>query len=238
MTQDPHVALKQAAAERAVEFVQSGMVVGLGTGSTAIFATRRIGALLRDGTLRDVSGFPTSRATADEARALGIPLLDDDLPKSIDVTIDGADEVDPQLELIKGGGGALLREKIVAQASRREIIVVDESKLSPVLGTRWALPIEVIPFGWRSQARFIEGLGGRVVVRQDGHGAPFRTDQGNIILDCAFGPIAALQDLAAQLAGRAGIVEHGLFLGIATDLIIAATDGIRHVTRSGAQRTR
>src|SRR5512147_1938589 len=105
MTQDPQAALKQAAAERAVDFVQSGMVVGLGTGSTAIFATRRIGALLRAGTLRDIAGFPTSKATADEARALGIPLLDDDLPKSIDVTIDGADEVDPQLELIKGGGG-------------------------------------------------------------------------------------------------------------------------------------
>jgi ribose 5-phosphate isomerase A len=236
MTQDPQAALKQAAAERAVEFVQSGMVVGLGTGSTAIFATRRIGALLRDGTLRDVTGFPTSKATADEARALGIPLLDDELPKAIDVTIDGADEVDPQLELIKGGGGALLREKIVAQASRREIIVVDESKLSPVLGTRWALPVEVIPFGWRSTARFIEGLGGRPVVRQDGHGAPFRTDQGNIILDCAFGPIAQPVDLAAQLAGRAGIVEHGLFLGIATDLIIAAQGGVRHVTRPGGQR--
>jgi ribose 5-phosphate isomerase A len=236
MTQDPHADLKQAAAERAVDFVQSGMVVGLGTGSTAIFATRRIGALLRDGTLRDVTGFPTSKATADEARALGIPLLGDDLPKSIDVTIDGADEVDPQLELIKGGGGALLREKIVAQATRREIIVVDESKLSPVLGTRWALPIEVIPFGWRSQARFIEELGGRVVVRQDGHGAPFRTDQGNLILDCAFGPIAQLQALATQLAARAGIVEHGLFLGITTDLIIAAKDGIRHMTRSGDKR--
>jgi ribose 5-phosphate isomerase A len=204
MTQDPQVALKQAAAERAVEFVQSGMVVGLGTGSTAIFATRRIGALLRDGTLRDVSGFPTSKATADEARALGIPLLDDDLPTSIDVTIDGADEVDPQLELIKGGGGALLREKIVAQASRREIIVVDESKLSPVLGTRWALPIQVIPFGWRSQARFIEGLGGRVVVRQDGHGAPFRTDRGSLILDCAFGPIAGCATGPRRPARRAG----------------------------------
>ncbi len=232
MPQDPFAACKQAAAERAADFVQSGMVVGLGTGSTAIFATRRIGALLRDGTLRDVTGFPTSKATADEARTLGIPLLAEELPRTIDLTIDGADEVDPQLELIKGGGGALLREKIVAEASRREVIVVDESKLSPVLGTRCALPVEVIPFGWQSQARFIEALGGRAVVRQAGKGAPFRTDQGNLILDCAYGPIAHPQELAQRLAARAGIVEHGLFLGIATDLIVAGREGFRHLTRS------
>ena len=164
MAQDPNAAPKQAAAERAVDFVQSGMIVGLGTGSTAIFATRRIGALLREGALRDITGFATSKQTDEEARKLGIPMLTDDLPKAIDVTIDGADEVDPQLNLIKGGGGALLREKIVAEASAREIIVVDESKLSPVLGTRWPLPIEVMAFGWRSQARYLESLGGRVVV--------------------------------------------------------------------------
>ena len=228
---DPHAALKQAAAERAVDFVESGMVVGLGTGSTAIFATRRIGALLRDGTLRGVIGFPTSRATADEARRLGIPLLAEELPRTLDVTIDGADEVDPQLDLIKGGGGALLREKIVAEASRREVIVVDESKLSPVLGTRRALPVEVVPFGWRSQARFLEALGGRVLVRQDAHGAPFRTDQGNLVLDCTFGPIARPAELAQRLGARAGIVEHGLFLGLATDLIVAGASGVRHLQR-------
>jgi ribose 5-phosphate isomerase A len=232
MAQDPHAALKQAAAERAVAFVESGMVVGLGTGSTAIFATRRIGALLRTGTLRDITGFPTSKATADEARALGIPLMEEDCPRAIDLTIDGADEVDPQLDLIKGGGGALLREKIVAEASRREIIVVDESKCSPVLGTRFALPVEVIAFGWRSQARLLESLGARVVVRPGADGVPFRTDQGNLILDCTFGPIAQPRALADRLAARAGIVEHGLFLGITTDLIVAGTDGIRHVTRS------
>lgn len=231
MADDPHAVFKQIAAERAVDLVQSGMVVGLGTGSTAIFATRRLAARLRDGTLRDVIGFPTSKTTADEARALGIPLLGDDLPRAIDLTIDGADEVDPQLDLIKGGGGALLREKIVAEASGREVIVVDESKLSPVLGTRWALPVEVIPFGWRSQLRFLTGLGARVVVRQDASGSPLHTDQGNLILDCSFGPIAEPQALAARLAARAGIVEHGLFLGLATDLIVAGKDGIRHITR-------
>src|SRR5690242_11845820 len=131
---DPRAALKQQAAEHAVKYVQSGMTVGLGTGSTAIFATREIGALLRSGSLHDIVAFATSKATYDEAVRLGIPLLADDLPRDLDLTIDGADEVDPQLNLIKGGGGALLREKLVAQATRREIIVVDESKLSPRLG--------------------------------------------------------------------------------------------------------
>jgi len=230
-TDDPHAVLKQAAAEHAVTFIQSGMVVGLGTGSTAIFATRRLGVLLRSGELRDIIGFPTSKATADAARAAGIPLLDETCPRDIDVTIDGADEVDPQLNLIKGGGGALLREKIVAEASRREVIVVDESKLSPALGTRWPLPIEVVPFGWRSQGRFLEGLGAKVVVRAGPGGEPCRTDQGNLILDCTFGPIADPLQLARRLADRAGIVEHGLFLGLATDLIVAGKDGIRHLTR-------
>ncbi len=233
MADDPQLALKRAAAERAVDFVQSGMVVGLGTGSTAIFATRRIGALLRDGSLRDIVGFPTSKATADEARALGIPLMEEDCPRAIDLTIDGADEVDPQLNLIKGGGGALLREKIVAEASRREVIVVDASKLSPTLGTRFPLPIEIIPFGWRSQARYLETLGARPVVRTGPDGAPFRTDQSNLILDCTFGTIGNPAALAQQLAARAGIVEHGLFLGLASDLIVADAGGIRHVTRPG-----
>ena len=223
---------KQAAAERAVGFVESGMLVGLGAGSTAVLAVRRIGALLREGRLRDVTGFPCSRIIEAEARAAGIPLVPD-LQREIDLTIDGADEVDPDLNLIKGGGGALLREKIVAEASRREGIVVDESKLSPVLGTRWALPVEVIAFGWRSQARFLDGLGARVVVRSGADGAPFRTDQGNLILDCAFGPIADPSGLARQLAARAGIVEHGLFLDITTDLIVAGKGGIDHRTRPG-----
>ena len=232
MPADPHAASKQAAAERAVELIESGMVVGLGTGSTAIFATRRIGALLREGVLRDITGFPTSLATAEEARRLGIPLLDDTLPRDIDVTIDGADEVDPQLNLIKGGGGALLREKIVAEASRREVIVVDESKLSPVLGTRWAVPIEVIPFGWARQQRYFESLGATITVRAGGDGKPFRTDSGNLILDCAFGPIKDPAELAQRLRARAGIVEHGLFLGLTTDLFVASTDGVRHVKKA------
>jgi ribose 5-phosphate isomerase A len=223
---------KREAAERAVEFVESGMVVGLGTGSTAMFAIRRIGTLLRSGALRDLVGVPTSAATEAEARRLSIPILDADGSHEIDLTIDGADEVDPELNLIKGGGGALLREKIVAQASRREIIVVDETKLSPRLGTCRSLPVEVIPFGRRSQIRYLESLGAQVSVRGDDVGDPFRTDQGNLVLDCAFGPIKRPAELAARLAARAGIVEHGLFLGLATDLIVAGEAGISHRTRS------
>lgn len=217
---------KQAAAERAVEFVQPGMKVGLGTGSTAIFATRRIAALLHSGALRGLVAFATSTATAEEANRLGIPLLPDDLPADLDLTIDGADEVDPDLNLIKGGGGALLREKIVAQASARHIIVVDASKPSPRLGTRFHVPVEVIPYGWRSQARFLEVLGCTWSVRQ-ARGGQFVTHSGNMILDCRFGPIADVHALAAALDGRAGIVEHGLFLNLATDLVVAGPGGIQ-----------
>jgi len=222
--------LKQLAGEQAASLVESGMVVGLGTGSTAIFATRHIAERLRRGELRDIVAIATSRATDAAARELGIPLLTDDIPRAVDITIDGADEVDPALDLIKGGGGALLREKVVAQASRREVIVVDESKLSPRIGTRWALPIEVLEFGWRSQARFLESLGAEVMPRQK-DGTLFRTDQGNLILDSRFGPIADPPALSVVLGARAGIVEHGLFIGIAHDLIIAGADGVRHVRR-------
>ena len=152
--------LKQQAAEFALQFVQSGMTVGLGSGSTAIFATRGIGRRIQAGDLKDIVAVPTSLAIEAEARALGIPLATlEDHPR-IDVTIDGADEVDPDFNLIKGGGGALLREKIVAQATQRQIIVVDDSKLSDQLGTRWAVPIEVISFGWTAQAGFQPEIGG------------------------------------------------------------------------------
>ena len=222
---------KQAAAERAVDFVQSGMIVGLGTGSTTIFAVRRIGARLGTGTLRDVAGVPTSAVTEAEAMRLGIPILAMDWSAEIDLTIDGADEVDPALDLIKGGGGALLREKIVAQASRREIIVVDETKLSPELGTRSAVPVEVTPFGWPAQVRYLQAMGARVTLRRRPDGDPFQTDQGNFILDCAFGSIGHPAELATALDARAGLVEHGLFLGLATDLIVAGAGGLTHRTR-------
>ena len=222
---------KQQAAEGAIGFIRSGMVVGLGTGSTAIFATRRIARLVLDGEMKDIVGFATSKAVWEEARQLGIPMMADEMPQPIDLTIDGADEVDLDLNLIKGGGGALLREKIVAQASRRVIIVADDSKLSPRLGTHHAVPVEVLSFGWRSQVRYLSSLGSQVHVRQNADGSQFVTDSGNMILDCNFGPIANPVELAASLSTRAGIVEHGLFLKLATDLIIAGKDGIRHLTR-------
>lgn len=223
--------LKQQAAEYAAQFVTSGMVVGLGHGSTAIFAVRNIAARLASGELKDIVAIPCSRQTEADARALGIPLTTLEETPVIDVTIDGADEVDPMLNLIKGGGGALLREKIVAQASRREIIAVNEGKLVPALGTVWAVPVEVIPFGWRSQADYLAALGAEVTLRRASDGEPFRTDQGNLILDCRFGPIAQPEELAAQLRARAGIVEHGMCLGMADDVIIAGPSGIRHLRR-------
>jgi len=223
--------LKQQAADRAVEFIESGMVVGLGHGSTALFAVRHIAALLQAGSLSGILGVPCSLQVEEEARRLGIPLTSLDEHPIIDVTIDGADEVDPNLDLIKGGGGALLREKIVAQASDREIIVVDETKLSPALGTRWPVPVEVVPFGWRSQVLFLESMGARVRVRQVSDGKRFITDQGNLILDCNFGPLSQPAQVATKLGGRAGIVEHGLFLGLATDVFVGNARGVRHLKR-------
>jgi len=223
--------LKRKAGERAVDFVESSMVVGLGHGSTAVFALRRIAQLLREGQLREIVGVPCSRQVEAEARKLGFPLTTLDEHPVIDLTIDGADEVDPRLNVIKGGGGALLREKIVAQASRREIIVVDESKLSRALGTRWPVPVEVVPFGWRTQSAYLESLGAQPSRRLNEDGTHFKTDQGNFILDSNFGPIPNPDQLAARLNERAGIVEHGLFLELATDVIVAGGEGIRHLRR-------
>lgn len=223
--------LKRSAADKAVEFVESGMVVGLGTGSTAAFALERIADRLDSGDLKDIIGIPSSLRTEEQARGLNIPLAGFDTHSEIDVTIDGADEVDPDLNLIKGGGGALLREKVLAQATRRNIIIVDESKLVPKLGTGWALPVEVIPFARYSVARFIESLGASVTLRRTGGDAEFLTDQENIILDADFGPIADPMRLADSLNRRAGIVEHGLFLGLAADVIVAGAEGIRHLQR-------
>lgn len=223
--------LKRQAAEGAVEFVRSGMVVGLGHGSTANLAILRILSLLRAGELSDILGVPCSLQVETEARELGFPLTTLDEHPVVDLTIDGADEVDPLLNLIKGGGGALLREKIVAQASRREIIVVDDSKLSSALGTHRPVPVEVAAFGWRAQVRYLESLGARPALRRNADGTRFETDQGNLILDCDFGPISQPARLAAQLDARAGIMAHGLFLNLATDVIVAGDEGVRHLKR-------
>ena len=228
---DRREAFKRLAAERAVELVASGMVIGLGGGSTARVALELLAERLRDGRLHDVVGVPCAEIVADEARQLGIPLTALEQHPVLDLTIDGADEVDPELRLIKGGGGALLREKIVAQNSRREVIVVDDSKLSARLGTRHAVPVEVTPFGWATQRAFLEDLGARVELRLEVDGRPFHTDQGGLLLDCAFGPIERPEELAAQLAGRAGIVEHGLFIGLASEVIAAGPGGCRRLVR-------
>ena len=224
--------LKREAAQRAVELVRSGMILGLGHGTTAHQALVRIAELLRAGALRDIAGVPCSTQVEAEARELGIPVTTLDEHPTLDLTIDGADEVDPNLNLIKGGGGALLREKIVAQASQREAIVVDEGKLSPALGTRSPLPVEVLPFGWATHIPYLESRGAAVVLRRAPAGEPFRTDQGNFILDCRFGPIRDPYALARGLEARAGIVAHGLFLGLATDLFVAGPDGVRHLRRA------
>jgi ribose 5-phosphate isomerase A len=226
--------LKQQAAEHAVENVQSGMIVGLGHGSTAIWAVRKIAQLIQAGTLRNVLGIPCSVLIESEARELRIPLTTLEDHPVIDITIDGADEVDPQLNLIKGGGGALMREKIVAQASKREIIVVDESKLVPALGTHWAIPVEVIPFGYGSQMDYLQSLGAEVKIRQDKDNHPFKTDQGNLILDCKFGPLPDAAALAEKLKLRTGIVEHGLFIALATEVIVAGSEGIREIKRNSS----
>ena len=222
--------LKQQAANRAVELVQPGMVLGLGSGTTALLAVRRLAEQLHAGRLRAIVGVPTSLGIEQEARRLQIPLTTLEEHPVLDLTIDGADEVDPQLNLIKGGGGALLREKIVAQASRQEIIIVDETKLVPVLGTRWTVPVEVIPFGWPSQAEYLKTLGAQVALRQQ-KGVVFKTDQGNLILDCQFGPISDAYALAAKLKTRTGIVEHGLFLDLASAVIVAGADGVRRLSK-------
>ena len=223
--------LKQIAASRAVEFVKSGMVVGLGSGSTASFAVQRIAACIAAGELANIVGIPSSSRTANLARELGIPLAGFDEKQQIDITIDGADEVDPDLNLIKGGGGALLREKVVAQASRKNLIIVDESKLVPQLGTHWAVPIEVIDFALQVEEKFLISMGAAVTLRSHENGDYFRTDQNNLILDADFGPVADLEKLAVLLVSRAGIVEHGLFLKLASDVIVAGQEGIRHLKR-------
>jgi len=229
------LSLKQLAADQVLTHIRSGMIVGLGAGSTATLALRGLAAKLRRGELTGIRGIPCSRTIEEEARRLDVPLTTledhpaDEFGRVIDLTFDGADEVDPALNLIKGGGGALLREKIVAQASRAEIIIVDESKLSPALGTNWSVPIEVIPFGWRTQAAYLESLGARVTLRPGRDGAAYRTDQGNLILDGNFGPIAHPADLAERLDARTGIVCHGLFLGVAQSVIVAGASGVYYL---------
>lgn len=218
--------LKQKAAVEAVKQVDSGMVLGLGTGITANFALQEISRLLKEGSLKDIVGIPSSNQTEKLALELNISLITFEQKSEIDLNIDGADEVDPDLNLIKGGGGALLREKIIAQASKRNIIVVDEQKLSQKLGTKWAVPVQIMEFAYKPIAKFIEDLGAEVVLRKNSVGELFRTDQGNIIVDCNFGQIENPGELNTVLNSKAGIVEHGLFIGIADEVIVGKSETV------------
>jgi ribose 5-phosphate isomerase A len=219
---------KRAAAERAVELIESGMRVGLGTGSTARHVVALLGERLRRGGLSDIIAVPTSRATETQARQESIPLASLDEVTMLDLTIDGADEIDPALDLIKGLGGALLWEKIVARASARLVIVADESKEVERLGARAPLPVEVVPFGWRTHDGTFERLGARPVLRRQDDGEPFLTDSQHYIVDLHFaGGIDDARQLEHTLRGRSGIVDTGLFLGMATAAIVAANDRVR-----------
>lgn len=225
----PQDRAKRAAALRAAEMVEGGMKLGLGTGSTAAFLVRRLGERVREEGLR-VTAVATSERTAALAREVGIKVVGLDEAGWLDLAVDGADEVDGQFRLIKGGGGALLREKIVAAASDRMVVIADEGKRVGTLGA-FPLPVEVIPFGWRTTQRIVEGIlatidvdGRSAALRMRG-GEAFVTDQGNHVLDLHLGRIGDPEDLAVVLNGIPGVVENGLFLGMCDALVVGREDG-------------
>jgi ribose 5-phosphate isomerase A len=219
---------KAAAARASLRFVYEGNIVGLGTGSTAAYAVRFLGERVRAGL--KIRGIPTSVQTKQLATSVGIPLTTLDEFQEIDVTIDGADEFDPQLRLTKGGGGALLREKIIAFASRQVVIIADSSKQVAMLG-KFPLPVEVIPFAQRLLANRIAALGATVKLRQDAKGNPFVSDEGHHILDCSFGQIPDPPALARQLSDMPGVVEHGLFIDLASVVLMAKDEIVTEVLR-------
>jgi ribose 5-phosphate isomerase A len=233
--------LKLQAAQQALDLLQNGMVVGLGSGSTASLFVSMLGESLRTGRLFDIIGIATSQTTADLAHSLDIPLTSLAEHSTIDLAVDGADEVDPNLDLIKGLGKALLREKMVEVHARRFVVIVDESKLVPKLGTRDALPVEIVQFEWQASLRWLNTLGCRAELWRNELSEPYVTDNGNYLARCWFeGPgservLSGILDpalLARQLADFPGIVEHGLFLGMANQVIVAGTNGIRILERT------
>ncbi len=229
--------LKENAARAALDLVEDGMRLGLGTGSTAARFVDALAGRVASGL--HVVCVPTSEATRAQAERLGIPLTTLDETPQLDLTVDGADEIDDQLRMIKGGGGALLREKIVATASARMVVIADESKLVTTLGT-YPLPIEVVRFGLMATMRLVEAIAaeagcvGEIRLRPGPGEAPFVTDQGNLIIDCAFGAIPEPEVLAFALKRVPGVVEHGLFLGVADLAIVAGSGGVRALRRVGA----
>ncbi len=222
------VNLKRMAAEAAVDRVEDGMILGLGTGSTTRYAIeelgRRVGAGLR------VRGVPTSQATAELAESVGIPLTTLEEEPLLDLTIDGADEVDPRLNLIKGMGGALFREKLVALCSSTTVIIVDEGKLVDFLGQRSPLPLEILPFGWKVTMERVQRLGCKASLRMMDD-RPFLTDNRNYILDCRFPRIDEPEEMDERIKGTTGVLEHGLFLGLAETVLVGAPGGVRELRR-------
>lgn len=220
--------LKKMAAEAAVSRVRDGMVLGLGTGSTTRFAIERLGAMVAEGL--DVAGVPTSEATAEQAKSFGITLTTLEDHPELDLTIDGADEVDPVLNLIKGMGGALFREKLVALASREIVVIVDESKLVETLGQRTPVPVEVLPFGWRQTSLRLADLGCEPSLRE-AQGRRYLTDNSNYILDCSFPPIDEPHGLERRIKQIPGVLENGLFVGIADLVLVGQAGGVKEMRR-------
>jgi ribose 5-phosphate isomerase A len=220
---------KELAGRAAAKLVHDGDIVGLGTGSTAYFAVVALGERVKAG-LKMV-GIPTSVATADLAKKVGVPLTTLDDHPEIDITIDGADEIDPHLNLIKGGGGALLREKIIASASKRMVVISDSSKLVPVLG-KFPLPVEIVAFARTVVENKIKSLGATVKLRTKPDGAAYLTDNGNPILDCTFGKLPDPAAIARTLSDTPGIVEHGLFIGLASMALIGKGNSVEELRRS------
>lgn len=220
---------KEAAALAAVELLQDGMLVGLGSGSTAELVLAAIGRRVKDGL--KITGIATSEKSAKFATEMNIPLATlEDFPK-LDIALDGADEIESgSLHLIKGGGGNLLREKLIAIVSRRLIIVADERKLSARLASRVPVPIDVVPFGWKTTAKRLEREGAQPILRMDTRGNPFVTDGGAYVLDCAFEAIHSPLELQESLNSVVGVIEHGLFLGMASEVIIGGIDGVKRLT--------
>ena len=216
--------LKKLAGEKAVEHIEDGMIVGLGTGSTVEYTLRKLGTLVRDGL--KIKGIPTSIHTQRIAKEEKIPLTTLEENPVIDVTIDGADEVDSDMSLIKGGGGALLREKVIAFNSKKVIIVIDDSKVVKALGIDFPLPVEVVKFGWTSTKKTLEDFGCNVELRKIMGEEPFITDNSNYILDCEFERIAEPEQLEIDMNNIPGVVENGLFIGLVDEVIVGGKQGI------------
>ncbi len=223
--------LKARAAELAANLVKDGMIVGLGTGSTVRYFLEALAKRVHSGELKNILGIPSSLQTEQISGDLGIPLTSYADYQELDITVDGADEVDPEFNLIKGGGGAFLREKVMAQTSKRFIIIIDESKFSDKLGTLFFVPVEVLPYALPLEMKYLTELGANVQIRKMGDENYYKTDQNNYVLDCQFGPIKDAIKLDEALNSRAGIMAHGLFLSMTDEVILASEKEVKHMKK-------